>query len=61
MFAGDQMYTRYNDGKSGYLSQSSKPLYFGLGDADSVDRVEVTWPGGKTQTISECSDLGTLL
>ena len=25
--------TQYNDGKSGYLSQSVLPLYFGLGDA----------------------------
>ena len=25
------------------------PLYFGLGDATRVDRVEVRWPSGKTQ------------
>jgi hypothetical protein len=51
---GGKVYTRYNDGKSGYLSQScSMPLYFGLGDADKIDRVEVTWPSGKKQTRSD--------
>jgi hypothetical protein len=25
-------------------------LYFGLGDATTVDGVEVSWPSGKTQT-----------
>jgi hypothetical protein len=44
-------YTKFQDGKSGYLSQSSLPLYFGLGDADKADRVEVTWPSGKKQTV----------
>ncbi|HEX4498419.1 MAG TPA: CRTAC1 family protein [Thermoanaerobaculia bacterium] len=50
--AGGQTYTQWNDGKSGYLSQSSMPLYFGLGDAAKVDSVEVTWPTGKTQTVT---------
>ena len=61
VWAGDQVYTRYNDGKSGYLSQSSKPLYFGLGEADAVSRVEVTWPSGRTQTISEGIQMNSLL
>jgi enediyne biosynthesis protein E4 len=47
--AGGQTYTKANDGKSGYLSQSLYPLYFGLGDAATVDRVEVLWPSGQTQ------------
>jgi enediyne biosynthesis protein E4 len=50
--AGGQTYTQWNDGKSGYLSQSSLPLYFGLGDAQKVDSVEVTWPSGRTQTVA---------
>lgn len=45
-------YTRYNDGKSGYLSQSSLPLYFGLGDSPKASRVEVDWPSGQKQTIT---------
>ena len=31
-------------GKSGYLSQSVLPLYFGLGDATTIDGIEVDWP-----------------
>ena len=49
--AGSQVYTKVHDGKSGYLSQSSCPLYFGLGDADAVDRVEVLWPSGRKQSV----------
>src|SRR5947208_16690139 len=39
------------DGKSGYLSQSDLPLYFGLGAADHAASVEVRWPSGTRQTI----------
>jgi hypothetical protein len=39
------------DGKSGYLSQSVLPLYFGLGDADHASRIEVVWPSGRRQTL----------
>ncbi|MEA2561084.1 MAG: enediyne biosynthesis protein [Acidobacteriota bacterium] len=49
--AGGQTWTQWNDGKSGYLSQSQMPLYFGLGDAGKVDSVEILWPSGKTQTV----------
>ena len=51
--AGDRSYTQVNHGKNGYLGQSDMPLYFGLGDADSVDAVEVVWPSGKRQTVSD--------
>jgi enediyne biosynthesis protein E4 len=50
--AGGQVYTKYNDGKSGYLSQSVLPLYFGLGDAPGIDRVEVDWPSGRKQSVT---------
>ena len=46
-------YTKQHDGKSGYLSQSSLPLYFGLGDDTAVTRVEVRWPSGRTQVIAQ--------
>ena len=50
--AAGQTYTKYMDGKSGYLSQSSLPLYFGLGAAAKIDRVEVNWPSGQKQVVS---------
>ena len=49
---GSHTYTQYNDGKSGYLAQSSLPLYFGLGEATHVDRVEVDWPSGHKQVLT---------
>lgn len=39
------------DAGSGYLSQSSRWLHFGLGGVSTVDRVEVRWPGGATETF----------
>ena len=39
------------DGKSGYLSQSDLPLYFGLGAADHAASLEVHWPSGRQQTV----------
>jgi hypothetical protein len=33
-----------------YFSQNSFTLYFGLGKSDKVDRIEVRWPAGETQT-----------
>ncbi|APZ93524.1 FG-GAP-like repeat-containing protein [Fuerstiella marisgermanici] len=42
---------KVNDGKSGYLSQSSCPLYFGLGPSDIVNQIEVQWPSGQSQTV----------
>lgn len=59
--AGGREYVKMNDGKSGYLTQSSLPLYFGLDEAKSVDRVEVKWPSGRTQTLTENLPINDLL
>lgn len=50
--AGGNTYTKVHDGKSGYLSQSRLPLYFGLGDAQGIDGLEVRWPSGEIQILS---------
>jgi len=55
------VYSKIHDGQSGYLSQSSYPLYFGLGEADAVTKIEVTWPSGKQQTVSEGIQTNSLL
>jgi hypothetical protein len=54
-------FTHYNDGKSGYLAQSALPLYFGLGDATRIDRVEVDWPSGKKQVVTTGLDINHTL
>jgi len=43
---------RVNDGKSGYLSQSDLPLYFGLGDSENAASIELRWPSGRRQKLS---------
>jgi enediyne biosynthesis protein E4 len=40
------------DGKSGYLSMSDLPLFFGLGTADHAQSIEVAWPSGKHQAVA---------
>ena len=49
--AAGRSYVRVHDGQSGYLSQSSMPLYFGLADADRVDEIVVEWPSGRRQVV----------
>jgi hypothetical protein len=58
---GPKTYSRYHDGKSGHLSQSSMPLYFGLDEATRVDRIEVLWASGKKQTLTEKIPINTVL
>ena len=36
-----------------YLSQPELTLHFGLGPAESVDRIEVRWPSGRVQELRE--------
>ena len=48
----NMVYTKVNDGQSGYLSQSVYPLYFGLGEAAVVNKLVIKWPSGKEQTLA---------
>ena len=48
-FAGHEASLTVKTGSS-YLSQSELPVTFGLGAADTVDRVTVEWPSGSTET-----------
>ena len=45
----------------GFLSQSSKSLHFGLGDATAIDRVAIHWPRviglGRKQAVQVVADL----
>jgi hypothetical protein len=59
--AGGRTQFQVNDGKSGYLSQSVMPLYFGLGAAMQADSITVTWPTGATQVVSGPSRSGSTI
>jgi hypothetical protein len=50
---GTQIRPRRSAGS--YLSQHDPRLHFGLGEHQKADRVEVTWPDGSTQALSEVS------
>ncbi|HVS03873.1 MAG TPA: CRTAC1 family protein [Thermoanaerobaculia bacterium] len=52
LHAGGAVLTQQQDGKSGYLAQSSMPLWFGLGDREP-ERLEVLWPSGAVQTVTD--------
>jgi hypothetical protein len=59
--AGGQTYTKVYDGKSGYLSQSLYPLYFGLDGATTVEQLEVRWPSGRIQTVPGPIEVNALI
>jgi enediyne biosynthesis protein E4 len=50
---GAKTLMQFADGKSGYLSQSSMPLYFGLGEAEKIDEIKIGWPSGTQQTVKD--------
>src|SRR6185312_6361732 len=39
-------------GGSGFCSQNSRRLHFGLGKTAVIDRVEIRWPSGRVQKIN---------
>jgi hypothetical protein len=49
---GDKTLSRQVMPTRGFLSQSELPVTFGLGWADRVDEVTITWPGGGVQKVA---------
>lgn len=47
--------------RTGYGSQNSLIQHFGLGSATAISQIEVRWPSGQTQTISNISQLNRIL
>ncbi|MDF1701432.1 MAG: CRTAC1 family protein, partial [Planctomycetota bacterium] len=51
--AGGRVFVQAHDGQSGYMSQSAQPLYFGLGEATTIEKIEVQWLGGALQVLAK--------
>jgi hypothetical protein len=41
------------DGGNGFAGQSTRRVHFGLGTADRIERVEVLWPSGRRQVLTD--------
>ncbi len=52
---GDQNWTGWIAGGDGFLCSNQSFLDFGIGDAETIDRVEVSWPSGATQDFTGLS------
>jgi hypothetical protein len=51
LFWNGQQQVQEVSGGSGFSAQNQRRLHFGLGKASEVDRIEIRWPSGRTQTI----------
>jgi len=50
--AGTRQIAEVRSGGS-YLSHNDVRVHFGLGDRTKVDRLQIRWPNGRTETASE--------
>jgi hypothetical protein len=53
IFHGGTSQSRMVKSGSSYLSQSELPVTFGVGRRDRVERVDITWPNGRTEEFKD--------
>ena len=53
MVAGDLIQIDERRSGGSYLSQNDTRLHFGLGRREKADRVEVRWPDGVIETLTD--------
>ena len=51
IYAGEKMQVKELQTTRGYFSASEPILHFGLGQMKRIDKLEVFWPGGKSQEL----------
>lgn len=49
--AGDQAWTQFSQTGDGYLCKNESLLSFGVGSTNQINRIDVSWPGGKRQSF----------
>jgi hypothetical protein len=49
--AGGRTFVRQVAPAGGYLSQSTRMVHVGLGDANSIDECEIRWPNGRRELV----------
>lgn len=49
---GNQTQTRWRVSSSGYLSVSDHRLHFGVGETRRIDHIEIRWPSGQVQVLT---------
>lgn len=58
---GEHKQVHVLDAGSGQASQSSRIIYFGLGEAKMIDAIEIKWPDGKIQNFTNLKGNATYL
>ncbi len=53
IWQGENHYLRELHPVRGYLASDAPAVHFGLGDAETIDRMKVTWPDGSSQEFTE--------
>ena len=53
VYAGGREQVRQVQRGNSFLSCSAGPLHFGLGESDTVERLEVRWPGGHVDVVRD--------
>ena len=51
--AGGKSYVQENRCPSAFLSQGDPRVHFGLGQAPVVQQIQIKWPSGTVQTLSD--------
>ncbi len=52
-FWNGQQQSQEVSGGSGFCAQNQRRLHFGFGKVDHVDKIQIRWPSGKTQTVTD--------
>jgi hypothetical protein len=53
LVTGDKTLIREHVSGEGYFSSNAQEVHFGLGSAEKIDSLTITWPNGKKQTLND--------